>query len=210
MTHKETDRVMALAGLFQACSLVEQVAHKGTIPEETLSTAIKSIFVTDPQSVTDVYGDVYSLHTGLRQLRGLLERDEEIVRSDTVRYALTLIHLEKSVRKNRPMMEAIGSGINRARHQLNHFDHTHENLIANLAGIYLDTVSTMKTRVQVTGDMRYLQNANCANKVRACLLAGLRSAILWRQVGGRRWDLVFTRKAMIDETSRLLKSGLNS
>ncbi|CAM3528993.1 high frequency lysogenization protein HflD [Parendozoicomonas haliclonae] len=199
---------MALAGLFQACSLVEQVAKNGTTSEETLETAIKSIFVTDPQNVAEVYGDVYSLHNGLRLVRGLLERDPEVVRSDAVRYALTLIHLEKKVRNNRAMMSAIGEGINRARGQLNHFGHTHENLIANLAGVYLDTVSTLKTRVQVTGDLRNLQNAACANKIRACLMAGLRSAILWRQVGGRRWNLVFSRKAMLNECNSLLKGNL--
>lgn len=208
MTHTESDRVLALAGLFQACSLVEKIAKTGQAPADTMETSIKSLFVTDPKDVREVYGDVQSVHNGLRLVRGLLERDPEIVRSDTIRYALTLLHLERKIRGNNAMMSAIGDGINRARGQLNHFDHLHENLMASLAGVYLDTVSTFKTRVQVTGNLNNLQNPACANKIRASLFAGLRSAILWRQVGGRRWHLVFSRKSMLNEASDLLKGQI--
>ncbi|MTI13317.1 high frequency lysogenization protein HflD [Sansalvadorimonas verongulae] len=208
MTHNESDCVLALAGLFQACSLVEKVAKTGQAPADTMETAIKSIFNTNPKDVPDVYGDVQSVHTGLRLVRGLLERDPEVVRSDTIRYALTLIHLERKVRGNGGMMNTIGDGINRARGQLNHFDHLHENLMASLAGVYLDSVSTFKTRVQVTGNLNNLQNPASANKIRASLLAGLRSAILWRQIGGRRWHLVFSRKSMLREASNLLKGQI--
>ncbi len=204
MTHNESDRIIALAGLFQACSLVEKIAKTAQASTESLETSIKSIFMTDPKDVAEVYGGKANVQAGLRILRGLLERDPEIVRSDAVRYALTLIHLERKLRSNGPMMGSIGDGINRARGQLSHFEHTHENLIASLAGVYLDTVSTFKTRVQVTGNMSHLQNPACANKIRTCLLAGLRSAILWRQVGGRRWNLVFSRSSMLAETKRLL------
>ncbi len=207
MTYNETDRVIALAAILQACSQVEQVAKKGTVTPATMETAIKSIFVTDPDNAEEIYGGAGNLTDGLRMLRALLERDPDVVRSDAVRYALTLIHIERKVRTNNTMLGTISEGISRARHQLNHFDYLHENLIANLAGVYLDTVSTMKTRIQVTGDLRYLQSATNANKIRASLLAGLRSAILWRQVGGRRWNLVFSRSAMLSATNRLLRGG---
>ena len=207
VNYNETDRIMALASILQASSQVEQVAQKGTSNATIMETAIKSIFITDPKNVEEVYGSVHNLHTGLRMLRSLLERDPGVVRSDAVRYMLTLIHIERKVRRDQKMMTNIGAGIKRARIQLNHFDILHENLMANLAGIYLDTVSTMKTRIQVTGDLRNLQNPICTNKIRTALLAGLRSAILWRQVGGRRWHLVFSRASMLAEIDRLLKSG---
>ncbi|HLR87578.1 MAG TPA: DUF489 family protein, partial [Wenzhouxiangella sp.] len=40
--------------------------------------------------------------------------------------------------------------------------------------------------------------------VRAILLAGLRSAILWHQVGGRQWQLIFRRGKMLQEARSLL------
>ena len=49
------------------------------------------------------------------------------------------------------------------------------------------------TRARINGD--------------ALLLAGIRSAYLWRQLGGRRWKLVLQRKPML-EASQNLSRGL--
>ena len=43
------------------------------------------------------------------------------------------------------------------------------------------------------GSAQHLQNNTNAEIIRALLLAGVRSAFLWRQLGGRRWKLAFTR-----------------
>ncbi|MCL6269887.1 high frequency lysogenization protein HflD [Sansalvadorimonas sp. 2012CJ34-2] len=207
MTHTDSDRTLALAGLFQAASLVEKIAKTAQAPAEELETSINSIFMTSPKDVADVYGAPLNVSMGLRLLRDVLERKPDAVRSDTVRYALTLIHLERKLRGNPEMMSSIGRRIDRTESQLQHFETLHDNIFASLADIYLDTISTFRTRVQVTGDLRHLQNAGCANKIRATLLAGIRSAILWRQVGGRRWHLVFShkRKPILNEVSKLLK-----
>ncbi len=207
MTHTDSDRILALAGLFQAASLVEKIAKTSQAPMDVLETSINSIFITNPKDVQEVYTGSVNVSTGLRMLRDVLERKPEAVRSDTVRYALTLIHLERKLRSKPDMMVTIGERIEKTRGQLSHFEILHDNIFASLADIYLDTISTFRTRVQVTGDLRHLQNTGCANKIRATLLAGIRSAILWRQVGGRRWHLVFShrRKPMLNEVSRLLK-----
>src|SRR5690606_41275217 len=62
--------------------------------------------------------------------------------------------------------------------------------------------SDLRQRIQVHGDMRHLQiNANAA-RIRALLLAGIRSARLWRQLGGNRWQMLFARKKMLNELDR--------
>jgi high frequency lysogenization protein len=83
---------------------------------------------------------------------------------------------------------------------------THSNIIASLAGIYSDTLSTLTPRIMVQGEQGYLSSPDNANKVRALLLAAVRSAVLWRQVGGRRWQLIFARNAILHETEKLLRS----
>ncbi|MDR6354241.1 CII-binding regulator of phage lambda lysogenization HflD [Pseudomonas psychrotolerans] len=75
---------------------------------------------------------------------------------------------------------------------------THENVIAACGGLYEDTLSTFKQRIQVHGEMRYLQQSATASRVRALLLAGIRSARLWRQLGGHRWQLVLNRRKLLD------------
>jgi high frequency lysogenization protein len=77
-------------------------------------------------------------------------------------------------------------------------------VIGNLADTYKQTLSTLSFRIKVAGNPQILQNSHNANKVRALLLAGIRAAILWRQVGGRRWHLLFNRKRYIKDAQGLL------
>jgi high frequency lysogenization protein len=88
--------------------------------------------------------------------------------------------------------------------QADHFHTTHESVIGNLADTYKQTLSTLSFRIKVAGNPQILQNNYNANKVRALLLAGIRAAILWRQVGGRRWHLLFNRKRYIKDAQSLL------
>ncbi|WP_368666252.1 DUF489 family protein [Corallococcus sp. CA041A] len=46
--------------------------------------------------------------------------------------------------------------------------------------------------------------AGVVAEIRALLLAAVRSAVLWRQLGGSYWDFLFSRKAMIEAVDRLL------
>ncbi|MDH5230485.1 MAG: DUF489 family protein, partial [Gammaproteobacteria bacterium] len=82
---------------------------------------------------------------------------------------------------------------------------THENVVANLAGIYTDTISTIPPRIVVSGEQGYLNNTENANKVRALLLALMRSAILWKQKGGRRWHVLLKRGKIMAAAKNLLK-----
>ena len=197
------EQAAALSGIFQAAGLVERLAKSGQISEEQLEPLIQSLFVTNPDDVTDVYGGYENLFTGRKILKDVLQRQSDAIQGDTVRYALTLIHLERKLSRNPKMLGEIAKRLERCQEQVNHFGMMHENVIASLASIYLDTVSTFKTRVQVSGDLRHLQITSNADKIRAILFAGIRSAILWRQTGGSRWQLLLSRKKLLDGLSRL-------
>jgi high frequency lysogenization protein len=80
-------------------------------------------------------------------------------------------------------------------------------VIAALDGLYQTTVSTFSFRIQVGGDPRHLQNTENAARIRALLLAGIRSALLWRQVGGKRWHMLFFRSRLKPSLRRILKSS---
>ncbi|WP_263079142.1 high frequency lysogenization protein HflD [Endozoicomonas sp. Mp262] len=203
MQHSKKEQAAALAGIFQAAALVERLAKTGQLPEDVLQPSIQSIFVTSPQAVPEVYGGYDKLTLGRKLLKGVLNRDTEAVQGDVVRYALALIHLERKLNRTPPMLNTIGERLKRTREQATHFGMLHENVMSSLAGIYLDTISTFKTRIQVTGDPGCLQIPSNANKIRAILLAGIRSAMLWRQLGGTRWHLFFSRKKLLDGLNRL-------
>ncbi len=73
-----------------------------------------------------------------------------------------------------------------------------------MAGIYVDVISPLGPRIQVTGSPQVLQNTQVQNKVRAALLAGIRSAVLWQQCGGGRLQLMFSRQRLLNEANAIL------
>ena len=56
----------------------------------------------------------------------------------------------------------------------------------------------------IHGDPLHLRNPDNQNRLRALLLAAVRSARLWRQVGGSRWQLLFRNRPILDEARRYL------
>ncbi|WP_422133686.1 high frequency lysogenization protein HflD [Endozoicomonas sp. ALD040] len=203
MQYTAKEQAAALSAIFQAAGLVERLAKSGQISEGPLEPLIGSLFVISPDRVEDVFNGYDSLLTGRKILKDVLQRQADAIQADTVRYALTLIHLERKLSRNRDMLNEISQRLQRCREQADHFGILHENVIASLAGIYLDTISTFKTRVQVSGDLQHLQNQGNADKIRAILFAGIRAAILWRQTGGSRWQLLLSRKKLLNGLNQL-------
>ena len=89
-------------------------------------------------------------------------------------------------------MNTLGERLGQLERQLAHFDLESDTIISALAGIYVDVVSPLGPRIQVTGSPAILQNPQVQAKVRATLLAGIRAAVLWQQVGGSRLQLMFS------------------
>jgi len=58
----------------------------------------------------------------------------------------------------------------------------------------------------VTGPAAIHQQ-DTSNLIRSLLLAGVRSAILWRQCGGRKLQLLFGRKKVINASKDLLEES---
>jgi high frequency lysogenization protein len=112
--------------------------------------------------------------------------------------------LERKLMKRKDLLDAITAGIDKAESQREHFGTTHENVIASLADLYTQTISTLQPRIIVNGEHNHVSNPSNANKIRALLLAAIRSAVLWRQCGGTRWQLLFNRKAILAQAQKLL------
>lgn len=202
------NQALALAGLFQAAHLVEQLAKTGQANENDLKTCIESLFQTNPKDIIDVYGgDEKNLKLGFQEVRFLTDGKSKTGSSpDVMRYALGILHLERKLKKKQFMMKKIGDGIDSAKRQLDHFHSSHDNLISNLSSLYQETLSTFKFRIHVTGDAQHLRNPATANKIRTLLLCSTRSAILWRQMGGRRWQLLFNRQKLNKACRQALKN----
>ncbi|OOZ41999.1 lysogenization regulator HflD [Solemya pervernicosa gill symbiont] len=197
------NQTIALAGTLQAVTMVKQLAHGEQYDQDDLQTMVGTVFETEPASIEAVYGGLAGVANGLRLLIRQLGDDTSQRDIETTKYLITLLHLEKQLMKRSDLLETVTAGIERARQQLNHFEPTHSNVIAGLADTYFTTISTLQPRIMVQGDPATLNSPENANRIRALLLSGVRSAILWKQAGGGKLRLIFGRKKILAQAHAL-------
>jgi high frequency lysogenization protein len=205
---RNRQKALALAGIFQSAAVVQHLARTGEFQRDAFECSISSVFVLDPPAVEDVYADLRALRLGIDVAIDVLRGRETQKYSETIRYSLGLLHVERSIRHNRDMLAVLRSRLEQLQPQLQHFESlSHPTVVTRLAQLYLDTAGTLPFRIQVKGDPRHLQGEETAHRVRAMFLAGVRAAILWRQVGGSRLDFFFKKSALIAALESLRKDA---
>lgn len=198
-----THQTIALAGIAQAAALVQQLATTGKADADAMEASIGSVLKIDADSVTSVYGGIGGVKFGLEQLSRQLT-GYRIANPEQARYSASLVYLERQLANHQDLIDKIRAGIEKAQSQRDQFGLLHENVLANLADLYHSTISTLQPRIMVNGEQDFLSRPDIVNKIRAILLAGIRSAMLWRQCGGSRWKFLFYRKKIQNELRLLL------
>jgi len=204
------DQILALAGIFQSACLVQQLARAGRTDSDALRASIQSVLALDAPDVEAVYGGARGVRLGLDVLNTRLSGKTQSSDMEVARYVVTLMQLEAVLRGRPAMLDTIRQDIDTVRAQMKFFendtpaDGMHSLLIEKLAQVYSQTISTLTPRIMVNGEQGHLANPATAAKVRAALLAGIRSAVLWRQLGGRRWQLLFSRGKIARAAAQLL------
>jgi high frequency lysogenization protein len=196
------DQVIALGGLFQACGLVDQYARLGTGNSADFETAMYSLMQQNPKNPESVYKSLSNLENGfelMAQLLGGKPGNQAII----LRYTVGMLYLARKIRGNGKLMAKIGQGIDGANRQAEHFSLTHANVVANVADLYQNTVSTQKYRIQVQGVATNLQQQAIASRIRCLLFSAIRSAVLWQQLGGKRYHLVLRRRQIFESARKL-------
>lgn len=182
------DRVIALAGLIQALTLVRSIALRGSCDAQAMRDSLGSVLRIDADAAADIYGGISGLRPGLRTLIEQLDKPNDPV---LMRMASTVLRLERALARRPDMLE-------RLREQIEiiaRFDPSAGiDLPARLGQLYAETLSRLRPRVMVEGNQAFLQQAARQNDIRALLLAAIRAAVLWRQLGGSNWRLIFRRK----------------
>ncbi len=200
-------RTIALAGLFQVVQLVQQTS-KGIYRDGAATrVCLDSIFHTDAESVEAVFGSIAALHPGLEVLEAQLGNDGSRRDMELTAYAITLLHLERKLARSRTMLDELGQGIARIRAQEEFSEEYSPAVIAALAELYQQTISTLTPRIMVRGEPAVLASPDSQQMIRALLLAGMRAAVLWRQCGGHRVRLIFDRKSMLACCRELLQEA---
>lgn len=206
MSSSFDDRVLALAGIAQALQQVRRIAETGHSDNAVVRTAMDSVMRIDAPSPAAVYGDSHQLEPGLRLLPDYFGNQGK----DALlpRLALSVMQLERRFVRERATVDKVQAGIERAAAQARELgDPAHPEVLGAMGGLYADTISQLKPRIMVQGNPHYLGQAGVVAEIRALLLAAVRSAVLWRQLGGSYWDFLFSRKAMLEAISRRLRGG---
>lgn len=198
------NRTLALAAIFQAASLVKDLAWRGHCDEHEFEILIGSLFAFDVDMPAEIFRGEANLRTGLERIEVQLKSGGKPPDMEITRYAIGLIFLEKKLQGNPEMLNALGDGLKAAERQVEYFNLSHESVIARLADVYQESISRLGPRIIVQGEQTHLSNANVAARIRAALLSGIRAAVLWRQAGGSRWKLLFGRTRLINEARNLL------
>jgi high frequency lysogenization protein len=190
-------RVLALAGVFQAASLVRNLAREGDCDGEALEASLSSVFKLESDSVADVFGGHRRLDLGLQTLIEQVEgrrRDPAMLR-----VVANVLKLERGLAREPSANRKLEEGLQGMQRQLRHFEPTHPTILARLADLYCSCLSGLRPKVMVVGNPLYLQQPAQVQRIRALLLAAVRAAVLWRQLGGRRWQLLLrpSREAMV-------------
>ncbi|CCP02942.1 UPF0274 protein ycfC [Erwinia amylovora Ea644] len=200
------DITLALAGICQSAHLVQQLAHYGQCPPEALKTSLNSLLDLNPPSTLAVFGNQEAnLQFGLESLVAVLNSSSrQGLGAELTRYTLSIMVLERKLNASKTALSDLSSRIEQLDRQLAHYDLESDTLLGAMAGIYVDVISPLGPRIQVTGSPAILQNSHIQNKVRATLLAGIRAAVLWQQVGGGRLQLMLSRNRLVKEAKAIL------
>ena len=197
------ERTIALAGIFQNCYQVQQLASTGKIDPYYLDIAVKAILNTDPENTLQVFQGIPGIRDGLNLIQQQLGNSDKKRDTDLTRYSISVLFLANKLLKNPSMLKTLSDGIEKARNQVEHFGLDHENIYASLGGLYSDTISQLSPRIMVSGEPEILNNPDNANKIRSLLLSSIRAAVLWQQLGGNRWQLLLKRKQIVNIAKNL-------
>ena len=197
-------QTLALASMFQSANLIQQLAHGETINQAAFDCSCDSLFTLNVASVNEIYGSGDGLMQGLRALIAYLGGQQKNPDRTMAYYVLSMIKLDGRLAKNNEMANAIHKGLEDIQRQASDFDMSAQAKIHKIDGLYQKTISTIKPRILVQGDQHYLTHSDNTSKIRTLLFAGIRAAVLWRQLGGSRLKLLFYRRKYVQQAQQIL------
>lgn len=199
------NQTLALAGILQSVHLCKSLATTGTCDKSALEGTLRSILTLNTERVIDAYGgSTHNIGVGMSVLRSQLQGNSQSKDLDIYRYAQAIIQLGTNVLNDESTVEQLRIGISRAQAMDTKVDDP--AMISNFANLYRSSISQLSPRIMVSGDPNYLNDNDIASTIRASLLGGLRSVVLWRQCGGSRPKLALNRKQYLRQTESYLSS----
>ncbi len=198
------DQTLALAGIFQSAALIEQLATEGELNQAAFDCSFDSLFTFEVTNVIDVFGNLSGLSRGLKTLSLTLGGNDRNPDKNITYYSLSMLKLAAKLKRNHDMAALVQDRLKTTESQSRDFNLGRMSVINKIDGVYQSTISTITPRIMVQGDRTYLGDSINASKIRTLLLAGIRAAVLWRQLGGSQWKLLTSRKKYVRTANNFL------
>jgi len=198
------DQTLALAGIFQSAALIQQLATGGNFNQAAFDCCFDSLFTFDAPTTMDVFGNISGLARGLKVLTQYLGSQNQGPGKEVAYYVLSMLKLSSKLKHDHKMANAILQKLQKIETQSIDFDLSRHTVVSQIDGLYQSTISTMNPRIMVQGEQLYLQDSDYSGKIRTLLLSGIRAAVLWHQLGGNKWKLIFSRKKFVLTANQLL------
>lgn len=207
-------QTLALAAAAQSASIVHELASIGGSDNAAMTSCLQPLLVLDAETTGDIYPHPAGFNKGLDVLQKIYGDRGPGQHGHVIRYLSGLLVLQKSLAGQANMQNTIRDGmiaLKLARQERVAADpalagsFSTEDYTA-LSQLDQQTISTLNYRIHVAGNPTYLRNHDIANQIRSLLLAGIRSAMLWHQLGGRRWQLLFYRKRILNNIATIRRT----
>jgi len=194
---REKQRALAVAALAQTSYLITAITQTGKCDPVYFKHCMDALLNDDYTQ-----GGHFSL--GNTQAKRLLQGQDIKHTKQIVSYAAGMLAVEKKLAKRSNTLQRIGDGMLRIHKQVQFFnDPCHENIIAAIAHLYGETVSTIKPRIIIRGKPEYLKQSKNTEQIRCLLLSGIRAAWIWRINGGHPFRFVIGRKKLVHTLQNL-------
>ena len=189
-------RALALSALVQAGSLCLNVAKSGLLASDAIETCRESLFRFDAVTPFDIYNSGDLLTHGKQRLNQMLSQPSE---SDRQLLSLggQILGLARRFKINDQAQRAVradlfsaleaAQGLSEQSDRMSALDHS-------CATLYQNHISPLARRIIIQGEQAHLSRQENADRIRMLLLAGLRAGVLFYQLNGSRWQLLFQRQ----------------
>lgn len=218
MANNIYSETLALAALFQSAAQIQRVARSGSVDEHTIAPLMRALVITDPDAIEDIY-DPKRLESGLNQLLTSLYPKEaaQPKNAELIKIAFSILGLVSNLEKQDMIYSQLDREVDSLRSNvlLMHPDYETEednilmdyDVIKLYSGIYSNLISPNFPKLIIYGEEHYLRRTELQEMIRALLLSGIRASILWHQVGGKRYSLMFRYKDIIECARNVLNKN---
>tara|TARA_B100001079_G_C16313823_1_gene471325 strand:- start:217 stop:840 length:624 start_codon:yes stop_codon:yes gene_type:complete len=198
------EQIISLAGLYQACLFVSNIAWKGEYNDKDFLPLVNSIYSMDTDDVVKIFIDIKHLKTGFNYLKKQIIDNVFTRNSETKRYVTSLDILSKKIKENPTVMNNIQILLKKLNDDSTFL--TLDEKAERISIIYQDTLSKFEPRIAVNGKNIHLTDNLNAARIRTALFSGLRATFLWDQFGGSKLKFTLLKIVYARKIKDILKS----